>query len=678
MANADAQYVIDISAAMDGGEKTIAELDTLTADLLGAGKNAEFFQQAVKQVSLSLETAASSAAAANDALAAGRATYDDLERSASQANKAVEKLALAEEAASARAAKLAADTQAATAAEAALAEQLAGVTAAIAGAEDYVPPELLGRVDQLTDALAKAEAKTAKLATAAAAAEAAAHGEAQKLLDASVAALAANDALDAHVTVLAGLEGAAKKAAGEEEHFARTLNNVKKLSGHVDKTLARQAESLSKLGGALGAIGGPLGSVGQKLTAPVKGFTELSQVMGGTNAAALLAAVGIAAVAAAIVAAGVAAVYGFGKIAVWATKLADKEGKLADQTERLESNFDELFSGLNIEPVIAGMGILADLFDKNTEAGQAMQFLFESVFQPLIDQAENAAVAIEAFALGFLIGMMKVFLAVKPVIKAIGELFGFEDTSLTSVLSAITSAGEIAAYIFAGLAIAFGAVVLVIGAVVAAFGLMLAGLIAIPIALGEIAGAIFGFFLNAWNKVLEFFGGLDFAAIGANMIQGFINGISSMVGALVSSVTGAVGSAIGAAKSLLGIASPSKVFESFGDMTGEGFVMGVEAQNDNAQAAMTGLVEPPDMPAAPFAGVTSEATGGTPQAPAAVASSSDGGAGVTVNLQGANLTFNGVKDGPASAEVFAEMLTKALKGDAAALGASAAESSAAA
>src|SRR5690606_11444273 len=75
---------------------------------------------------------------------------------------------------------------------------------------------------------------------------------------------------------------------------------------------------------------------------------------------------------------------------------------LGAQTDRLKRNFSDLFGSLDIEPVLAGMQILVGLFDENTAAGRAMKFLFEEIFQPLIDQAENAALVIEAFALGFL------------------------------------------------------------------------------------------------------------------------------------------------------------------------------------------------------------------------------------------------------------------------------------
>lgn len=64
--------------------------------------------------------------------------------------------------------------------------------------------------------------------------------------------------------------------------------------------------------------------------------------------------------------------------------------------------------------------------------------------------------------------------------------------------------------------------------------------------------------------------------IGANIIQGLVNGITGAAGSVVSAVSGVVGDAIATAKGLLGIASPSKLFKKFGFYTMEGMRIGIE------------------------------------------------------------------------------------------------------
>lgn len=724
MAQVDAQYVIDIAAQMDGGESTIAELDRLTATLTGSGKNAEFFQQAIKKVSADLQTAAAASASAAETLAAGNSRYAELEQAATQAAKAVEKVGKS------------------------------GGTMS----REYVEA-------------------------------------AQKSHDAAVA-------LDEQAAALLGLERNAKKAAEEEAKLSQTFGNVKKLSGHADKSFAAQGESLEKLSSGIGAIPGPIGNLGQSLLKPIQGFTKLSASMGESNAAMLLVAAGAAAVVIAVVALSVALAVGVVKVAAWAVGLADaaKSAELASeafnilnpevsflapkidelagnttvakkdlqglaaqlseagvsadnlsnaleaaalaessggkgasakyvalekaagdarkavddfakksggavsseltaklneaeqaaadfagrakatrsivdkqlastgkQTERLEKNFNELFSGLNTEPVERALKIIADLFDQNTESGRAMKKLFEEVFQPIIDQAENAAVAVEAFVLGFLIGVMKLWIKVKPIIRDLGEFFGFEDTSTSDTLDMIAEAAEFLAPVILFLVAQFVAAAAIVLGLVAALGALVVGIAAIPVIIIEAGVAIGEFFVGMVKDAVNFFTETDWTKLGTDLVQGLINGVVNMGAKFIGAITGLVSNAIGAAKSLLGIHSPSKVFEEFGDMTGEGFVQGVEAQNDNAQGAMSEMVEP-ELPAQPFAGVNSGNTGGVPgdAAEAPVGGGSSGVASVTV--QGNTFIFQGVKDAEHAQALFEESMTKLLKGDAASLG----------
>jgi hypothetical protein len=86
-----AEYAIEIAASMPAGEVTNAQLDTMIQGLTGAGKGADFFQTAMRQVSASLDSAKAASAAASASLAEGNAQYRELEKAANMAAKAVEK-----------------------------------------------------------------------------------------------------------------------------------------------------------------------------------------------------------------------------------------------------------------------------------------------------------------------------------------------------------------------------------------------------------------------------------------------------------------------------------------------------------------------------------------------------------------------------------------------------------
>ncbi|MDB2122141.1 phage tail tape measure protein [Clostridium paraputrificum] len=105
---------------------------------------------------------------------------------------------------------------------------------------------------------------------------------------------------------------------------------------------------------------------------------------------------------------------------------------------------------------------------------------------------------------------------------------------------------------------------------------------------------------DIWNKVMDFFKDIDLFEIGANIIQGLINGVKSMASSIVNSVKGVVDGAIEGAKNLLGIHSPSRVFMEFGEYTGEGFINGInemknavaKAGQDMADASIPNIKQP--------------------------------------------------------------------------------------
>ena len=89
-----AQYAIEIAAQMTGGDHTTAQLDDLTNALVGGGKDAEFFKDAISRVQKELDGVAATMSAANTALDDGRARYRELEKAADVSAKAAERAAL--------------------------------------------------------------------------------------------------------------------------------------------------------------------------------------------------------------------------------------------------------------------------------------------------------------------------------------------------------------------------------------------------------------------------------------------------------------------------------------------------------------------------------------------------------------------------------------------------------
>lgn len=72
------------------------------------------------------------------------------------------------------------------------------------------------------------------------------------------------------------------------------------------------------------------------------------------------------------------------------------------------------------------------------------------------------------------------------------------------------------------------------------------------------------------------------AQLGRDIIQGFINGVKSLISQAVSSVTGPLGDIAGKVKALVGSNSPSKVFHRIGGDVMQGFINGSDAKSKKA------------------------------------------------------------------------------------------------
>ena len=247
------------------------------------------------------------------------------------------------------------------------------------------------------------------------------------------------------------------------------------------------------------------------------------------------------------------------------------------QAAALKKNLAATFGGLDIEPLLAGAAKLVGLLDANTATGRALKLIFEGVFQPLIDGAVAAIPVIERLFIGATILALKAYIALKPY----GEEIAFV-AKVFAVLAAIV------------VGVVVGSIALFVGFIagaVAIIGLAIAAVVALgAVIIGALGGAI------------DWLTSLDFASIATGLIDGLVGGIVSGTGIVVDAIRGLGSSAMSALKGVLGIASPSKVFEGFGINTAEGFAGGVDDGAGAAQSALASMVEPPDAPGAKGAG----------------------------------------------------------------------------
>jgi hypothetical protein len=696
----DSLYAIDIAAAMPAGEKVVSELQAMTKALLGAGVNADALHDAVALAANSLSAASAASATANANFARGASELKSLEKAALAAAKAEQEAAKLGVVPPNVAASVVAATQAitdhkvkldalkataqgASAQQAELARQLNNVKqAAATGAK------ALGQQEASTKQLAAEQEKALKTAE-----ELTGTGKFRKLQEAMGTtegrALLMGRAVAVAATAFFGLSVAfaavtvaAIAGVAAITSWAISLSNVNREAKLNAEAVAALKPEVAALSGLFGELNAETGLGDKKLLALTYKLRDA-----GVGAVDMAGALRDAALAERALGDGGADDFiasikeAKGAVAGLSNEVRGKLGVIVSkqmlgldaQSERLKKNIGGLFGDLNIEPALSGLQRLGALFDKNTEAGGALKFLFESVFQPIVDQAEAASVAVEAFALGFLIGMTKLYIAVKPTLRVLEETFGFDDDSLTSVLGDAKSAGEAIAPVVAGLAIAFTATAAAIGVVVGLMAAVGAAFFAIPAAISSASQALGNIFGNAIKAVIELVTGVPqtMTGVGANMMQGLVDGITGGAANVVKAITGAVGDAITGARKLLGIASPSRVFAEMGGYTAEGFAMGVDDGAGEAQSALAAMVAPPEPSAIEQAyataggGASSSTAASAPAAAAPGASASGGWSGDLI------LQFPNVKDAKEAIEEIREAVTMVLRGDVAQLGAGA-------
>lgn len=159
---------------------------------------------------------------------------------------------------------------------------------------------------------------------------------------------------------------------------------------------------------------------------------------------------------------------------------------------------------------------------------------------------------------------------------------------------------------------------------------------------------ILNFFRDLPGNIVSAIGNIvgTLTDIGRNMIEGLINGVKAVAGRIKDAVLGPIKDSVAAVKSFLGISSPAKLTYEVGDYTGQGYVLGVEANTDAARKAMeqmaTGGVNLSG-PASPLASGAASVLGTGTGSPLA-AESRGGRGGTTITIGELTIPINATLD----------------------------------
>lgn len=580
MADDRTAFYIDILAKMTGSDTAVANVATLGDKMLAGGAAVADFERAIASMSGAIEDSSAVVKTTSDALSVGETKYRQLEASADRAAKAVERMAASGKSGDAFARRqgeaVVKAEQAAVAlkAEASAIDALKAKAGAAAAQHDALTKGLKN-VKAAADQAAKAEAAakgTGSLREIAsglrgiggpagmAGEKLAGLGEAFHKLAAGIGGAGLYVAVAVAIVAIATAAIAATAAVGK---WAVTLADANRTQMLLSAGVAHSVAGGEQLDKTIGLLADVVPQSREELLAMAG---DLSKT--GLRGKELSGALEDAAVKAAQL--------------KWGPDFAKQMLSLDVQSRRLHANIAGTFGGLHIEGLLGGFQTLVALFDSSTSSGRALKFLFETLFQPVIDAVAEAMPKVERFFLQGEILALKAYIALKP----------YHDQ-----IAAVGKALLIGAAVIAGVLLV--AVVAVVGAVlllVAAIGALVYGLYEIDAAIvGAVKGA-FDWLNDQATKMGE---------LGANMVMGMVEGITGAAGRVVEAITGVVSGAVKAAEHLLGIGSPSKLFMDMGDMTALGFSAGIEGGTGDAQGAIEALVAPPQRPGAGRASASS-------------------------------------------------------------------------
>lgn len=419
------------------------------------------------------------------------------------------------------------------------------------------------------------------------------------------AAQTSQAALSSEAAKLDGLKSAAAAAGAAEQSLASDLETAAKRAANADKQLDQamkhQADAAKAASDAVKA--GKAAETKARAEAAKAAVEDAhhrrAELKDSKESLAALAGVG-AAVLTAFVAAGV----GIYSILSATVAFADKTHRVDAAQQQLQKNLAKTFGGLKIGGLLDGLDTLVALFDSSTASGRALKFLFETLFQPIVDAVVACIPMVERLFLQAEILALKAYIALKPYsseIATVAKWFGIAAAVIGGIVVA-----SIALFIaFVGIGIAI--IAAIVTAIVALVGWLVGALPKAWAYVSSVASAAWDAIVGAVSAAWDWLSSLSLSDIGSALIDGLVSGITSAASAVLGAITGVVGGAIDAAKSLLGIASPSKIFAEIGMQTGAGMAGGVDASAGDVQSSMADMTAPPD--AASPAGGTAGAAG---------------------------------------------------------------------
>ena len=254
------------------------------------------------------------------------------------------------------------------------------------------------------------------------------------------------------------------------------------------------------------------------------------------------------------------------------TGLGDANADMEALTSNLASSFESVF--YNITPVIQ------NIVNALPVLVQSMMPIITGMLPTILETAMGLFTSILDGIVGALPQLIPV--AAEAILTIVGALVDNLPTIVTAGIDLVLALAEgiannletlLPAVVDCVIAICDG-LISNIDKVIIVAGELLVGIIT---GLATALPKLIAYIPQIIKNIVEKFKSTDWKQVGKDIMNGIKNGITSMVSSLVQAVKDVANSLINAAKSVLGIASPSKVFASeVGKFIPEGISLGID------------------------------------------------------------------------------------------------------
>lgn len=298
--------------------------------------------------------------------------------------------------------------------------------------------------------------------------------------------------------------------------------------------------------------------------------------------------------------------------------------RLGSTVDNIKNKFiqdiGDMFEDIDVGPFMDAVKDLFSIFSASSASGETLKTGIQAFFKETFEIATKLVPIVKHFLLDLVIYGLKAYIALKPTIEKLKELWN----------SAVQSGYLLDALKAIGIAVA----------VVAAVIVVLVGIVGALIATVMVASAIFGAFIGTliYLGVVIAETVVGWVQTGAqaamDFVMGIVNGITNGYGMVVDAVKNLAGGAIDTFKNVLGIASPSKVMMELGEGgIGEGLVGGIGAASNDVHGAAS------DLASASVEGATNGQ-----QSPSSSSGGTSGNVSIVINIDGAGKSAQEITD----------------------------------